>query len=79
MNREEIEKLIEESTRKKRTGRNKFSSDTVRKVLNIIFLACAVVGLVLYFALPENHLTGMSVIAVGMCFKIAEFFLRFLF
>ena len=45
MNREEIEKLIEESTRKKRSGRNKFSSDTVRKVLNIIFLACAVVGL----------------------------------
>ncbi len=79
MNREEIEKLIEESTRKKRSSRNKFSSDTVRKVLNIIFLSCAVVGLVLYFALPENHLTGMSVIAVGMCFKIAEFFLRFLF
>lgn len=79
MNREEIEKLIEESARKERSGRSKVSSATVRKVLNVIFLICAAVGLVLYFALPENHLTGMAVIAVGMCFKIAEFFLRFLF
>lgn len=79
MNREEIERLIEENARKGRSGRNKGSSATVRKALNVIFLICAAVGLVLYFALPEQHLTGMSVIAVGMCFKIAEFFLRFLF
>lgn len=78
MEREEIEKLIEESARKTRS-RKKVSSEKIRKVLNVIFLCCAVVGLVLYFARPDNHLVGMSVIAAGMCFKIAEFFLRFLF
>lgn len=79
MNREEIEKLIEESARKEHSGKKKFSSEKLRKILNVIFLVCAATGLVLYFARPDNHLTGMSVIAVGMCFKIAEFFLRFLF
>lgn len=79
MNREEIEKLIEEKAREKRSGKKTVSSGKIRKVLNVIFLLCAAVGLALYFARPENHLTGMAVIAAGMCFKIAEFFLRFLF
>ena len=28
---------------------------------------------------PDNRLAGMAVIGAGMCFKIIEFFLRFLF
>lgn len=79
MNREEIEKLIEESAGRERSSRKKVSVQQVRAVLNVIFLLCAAAGLVLYFALPDSRLTGMSVIAVGMCFKIAELFLRFLF
>lgn len=80
MNREEIEKLIEETAQSDRQNRRKRPSmDLVRKILNIIFMGCAVAGLILYFARPENHLTGMAVIAVGMVFKIVEFFLRFLF
>lgn len=79
MNREEIEKLIEENARKERSARKRPSSATIRKALNVIFLICAAAGLVLYFARPEDRLTGMAIIAVGMFFKIVEFFLRFLF
>ncbi len=88
MDREEIEKLIEETARKERekrrvlnvdTVRRVLNVDTVRRVLNVVFLVCAVVGLILYFALPERHILGMSIIAAGMFLKIVEFLLRFLF
>ncbi len=79
MDREEIEKLIEETARKERARRGGLSVDSARKVLNVLFLACAAVGLVLYFALPDRHLVGICVIGAGMFLKIVEFFLRFLF
>lgn len=78
MNREEIEKLIEETARKERAKKG-VSVEKVRSILNVIFLLCAVVGLILYFAWPDNRLAGMAVIGAGLCFKIIEFFLRFLF
>ena len=71
MNREEIEKLIEETARKERSKRKGVSVQKVRSILNV--------GLILYFAWPDNRLAGMAVIGAGMCFKIIEFFLRFLF
>ena len=78
MNREEIEKLIEETARKERSKKG-VSVEKVRSILNVIFLLCAVVGLILYFAWPDNRLAGMAVIGAGMGFKIIEFCLRFLF
>ncbi len=78
MNRKEIEKLIEETARKERAKKG-VSVEKVRSILNVIFLLCAVVGLILYFAWPDNRLAGMAVIGAGMGFKIIEFFLRFLF
>ena len=78
MNREEIEKLIEETARKERAKKG-VSVEKVRSILNVIFLLCAVVGLIPYFAWPDNRLAGMAVIGAGMGFKIIEFFLRFLF
>ena len=78
MNREEIEKLIEETAPKERAKKG-VSVEKVRSILNVIFLLCAVVGLILYFAWPDNRLAGMAVIGAGMGFKIIEFFLRFLF
>jgi len=78
MNREEIEKLIEETARKERAKKG-VSVEKVRSILNVIFLLCAVMGLILYFAWPDNRLAGMAVIGAGLCFKIIEFFLRFLF
>ncbi len=53
--------------------------DGVRKVLNIIFLVLAFLGIALYFSYPDKHLYGMIVIAIGMIVKIAEFFIRFMF
>ena len=79
MNREEIEKLIEETARKERSKRGGVTVDKARGVLNAGFLACAVAGLILYFAMPENHWIGIIVIGAGMFLKVIEFFLRFLF
>lgn len=78
MNREEIEKLIEESAASSRK-KSKWSTDTVRNVLNTLFLLCGLVGVILYFAFPEQRITGMAIIGAGMFLKIIEFFLRFLF
>lgn len=79
MNREEIEKLIEETARQERSKKKGISIEKVRNILNAIFMICAVAGVILYFAWPDNRITGMAVIGGAMCFKIIEFFLRFLF
>ncbi len=50
----------------------------MRKFLNIAFMVVALIGLVLYFLLPESRMTGLCVMAVGMVFKIVELFLRFM-
>lgn len=77
MNREERDKIVEEAIRgSKSRGPSAYK---VRSVMNLLFLVCAVIGLVLYFALPDRHIIGMAVIGAGMFFKIIEFFLRFLF
>ena len=79
MTREEIEKLIEETANKERAKRKGPSMEQMRRVLNTLFLILAVVGLVLYFAMPDRHLVGIAVIGAGMFLKIIEFVLRFLF
>ena len=78
MTREEIEKLIEETANKERAKRKGPSMEQMRRVLNTLFLILAVVGLVLYFAMPDRHLVGIAVIGAGMFLKIIEFLLRFL-
>lgn len=78
MNREEIEKLIEESVQGNRKRRSWVSKDQVRSVLNTLFLIAAAIGLILYFALPENRILGMGIIGGGMILKIIEIFLRFM-
>ena len=79
MTREEIEKLIEETANKERAKRKGPSMEQMRRVLNTLFLILAVVGVVLYFAMPDRHLVGIAVIGAGMFLKIIEFLLRFLF
>lgn len=78
MNREEIEKLIEESVQGNRKRRSWVSKDQIRSVLNTLFLIAAAIGLILYFALPENRILGMGIIGGGMILKIIEMFLRFM-
>ena len=58
MNREEIEKLIEETARKERSKRKGVSVQKVRSILNVVFMLCAVAGLILYFAWPDNRLAA---------------------
>lgn len=78
MNREEIEKLVEESAHGARKHKTSVTKEQVRKALNALFLVAAAVGLVLYFALPENRILGMGIIGGGMILKIIEIFLRFM-
>jgi hypothetical protein len=79
MNREEIERIAEEAALNARKSRKGPSIDQIRKILNVIFLICAIAGLIIYFAYPDKRLVGMGTIGIGMFFKIIEFFLRFLF
>ena len=51
MNREEIEKLIEETARKERSKRKGVSVQKVRSILNVVFMLCAVAGLIPLFCL----------------------------
>ena len=53
--------------------------EEVRNILNTLFMLLALIGVVLYFAMPHNHIVGISVVGVGMVLKIAEFFIRFMF
>ena len=53
--------------------------EEVRNILNTLFMLLAIIGVVLYFALPHNHIIGLVVIGVGMVLKIVEFFIRFMF
>lgn len=53
--------------------------EQVRNALNTIFMLLALVGVVLYFAVPAHHIIGLVVIGVALVVKIAEFFIRFMF
>lgn len=55
-----------------------FDTSSLRKVLNILFLALAIIGFALYFTDDYRH-TGIIIIVIGMMVKIIEFFVRFLF
>ena len=66
-----------ERIRKKRGGNH--DTERVRQILNIAFMILALAGIIIYFAYPERHVTGLSIIATGMVLKIVEFFIRFMF
>ena len=79
MNREEIEKLVEESAAQARKRRKGPSTEQIRQILNTLFLIAAVVGIICYFAIPENRWIGLGIVGSGMILKVIEFFIRFLF
>jgi len=78
----DVNKMLEEQQRELERIRSKrrkgIDTDKVRNVLNIIFLALAVIGFILYFQ-KDYRDTGIIVIVIGMVVKVAEFFIRFLF
>lgn len=80
---EDVNEMLAEQQRELERIRNKrnrkFDTESLRRLLNVLFLVLAVIGLILYFAKPESRTTALMVIGVGMFFKIAEFFIRFMF
>lgn len=79
MNREEIEKLVEESAHQARKPQKRPSTDQIRKVLNTLFLILALIGIICYFAIPDNRWIGIGIVGSGMILKVIEFFIRFMF
>lgn len=81
----DINQILEEQQRElerirgKKSNGTKLNTETTRKVLNIVFIAIAAVGMAMYFAMPEQRYLGLCVIGIGMVFKIVELFLRFMF
>ncbi len=53
--------------------------DEVRNILNTVFMLLALIGVVVYFAVPAHHVIGLAIIAVALVIKIVEFFIRFMF
>lgn len=69
---EEVERI---RARRRRGGGN--LKQRLRRVLNVLFLAAAVVGFILYFQ-DEYHDVGFLIILGGMGLKVLEFIIRFL-
>ena len=80
---ENVDDMLAQQQRELEEIRNKrnrtMDTTALRKVLNILFLIIALIGVVFYFTRPEQHMLGLTIIAIGMVLKIIEFFLRFLF
>ena len=53
--------------------------EEVRNILNTSFLLLALVGVIVYFAVPVHHIIGLVIIGVAMIVKVVEFFIRFMF
>ena len=53
--------------------------DEVRNILNTVFMLLALIGVVVYFAVPAHHVIGLAIVAVALVIKIVEFFIRFMF
>lgn len=73
---EELEAEVQRIREKKKKGMDR---EKLRKVLNVLFLVGATVGLVLYFFYyePGERMPALYVIGASMLFKILEFVLRF--
>lgn len=72
----EIEELEQQVARIRAKRSGGFSTDKLRTVLNAIFLIGALVGVVVYFALPARHVVGLCIVGAAMVFKLAEFVVR---
>ena len=53
--------------------------EQVRNALNTVFMLLALVGVIVYFAMPAHHVVGLAIIGVALVVKIIEFFIRFMF
>ncbi len=76
--KEELDAL-EAEVQRIRARKNKGSGkETIRKILNTVFMIGAFVGLVMYFmAEPDEKIPALAVIGASMFLKVMEFILRF--
>ncbi len=77
MLRQQEEELQRIRAKRNRPGLS-INKTKLRRVLNIVFFVLAVVGLVLYYAMPQHKDTGFVLILVGMGIKILELLIRYL-
>lgn len=72
------ELTLEQEVERVRRKRARFTNnDKLRTILNTVFMLLAVIGLIIYFTVDEQHILALGIIALGMLFKIFEFILRF--
>ncbi len=69
----------EELERIRGRRRGKMNTDSLRKMLNILFFIIAAVGLFVYFMYPDKHVYGLFIVGVSLLVKIVEFFIRIMF
>jgi hypothetical protein len=51
--------------------------DKIRSVLNLLFMALAVVAVVLYFVYSDDKKPFLYVCGAAIFFKLVEFYIRF--
>ena len=54
------------------------NTDTIRSILNMVFIVLAIVCVITYFVV-EDFTTFIYVCAAAIFVKLCEFFLRFMF
>ena len=87
MKADEVDKIIAEALEKDRQqlGRHRGKRSkhdtifTIRKVLNIVFMAGFLAAVIVYFALPDNRALFFSLGFGSILIKLVEFFLRLMF
>ncbi len=63
---------------KRNRPRLSINKTKLRRILNIVFVVLAVVGLALYYFMPQHKDTGFVLILVGMGIKVLELLIRYL-
>ena len=54
------------------------NTDTLRSILNIVFIVLAIASVITYFVV-EDFITFIYVCSAAILIKLCEFFLRFMF
>lgn len=76
---EELALQQQELERIRNKRRGKMDTERARKILNMVFLILAAIGVALYFILPDERIIALGIVGVAMVVKVVEFFLRYMF
>ncbi|MCF0188283.1 MAG: hypothetical protein HUK04_02155 [Bacteroidaceae bacterium] len=78
MNRQELERLLEEQSDQARGGSvwARIDRDKLRSVLNAVFLIMALIGVLVYYF--GDTTIGLILVGISLAIKIVEFLVRFL-